>query len=211
MKAGTTDIDPDGVWLQTLSATRQCGGVFWRVERRITGGNPSSNSCQTAPGPACPPAGDANHKVDGSTTARADAGEDQDGGCPGATVTLDGQWYVVHYTGKPRHSPTQWTQTSGDTTVTPEQYATAQNPTFTAPSFRTDLEFTLVVNDGTNPSAPDTVAVAVRPPAPALVDVGGGCTQLHRCPPAPTGTAGPGPGVGQITANWTPGATAFVT
>ena len=37
-------------------------------------------------------------------------------------------------------------------------------PTFTAPSVRTDLEFSLVVSDGTNDSAADTVAVAVRPP-----------------------------------------------
>ena len=55
-----------------------------------------------------------------------------------------------------------WTQTGG--TAVSLSSATAQNPTFTAPSVREDLEFSLVVNDGTNPSAPDAVVVSVRPP-----------------------------------------------
>ena len=54
-----------------------------------------------------------------------------------------------------------WTQTSG-TTVTLSD-AAAQSPTFTAPSVREELVFSLVVNDGTSDSAPDTVTVAVRP------------------------------------------------
>ena len=55
-----------------------------------------------------------------------------------------------------------WTQTSGASVSLSD--AAAQSPTFTAPSAPADLEFSLVVNDGSNDSAPDTVAVTVRPP-----------------------------------------------
>ena len=55
-----------------------------------------------------------------------------------------------------------WTQNSGiDVTLDDDA---AQAARFTAPTLPTDLEFFLVVNDGTNVSAGDKVAVAVRPP-----------------------------------------------
>ena len=93
----------------------------------------------------------------GTVTADAGAGQEV---LTGATVTLDGsgssstiQNAALTYA---------WTQ-SGGPTVTLSS-VTAEMPTFTAPSYRTDLEFQLVVNDGSNDSAPDTVTVAVRPP-----------------------------------------------
>ena len=55
-----------------------------------------------------------------------------------------------------------WTQTGGET-VTLDDAASA-TPSFTAPSVRTDLAFSLAVNDGTHDSPPDTVTVRVRPP-----------------------------------------------
>ena len=58
--------------------------------------------------------------------------------------------------------------------------AAAQSPSFTAPSVRGELEFSLVVNDGENDSAPDAVAVRVRPP---LNPTSAPCEH-----PAPTGT-----------------------
>ena len=310
VKPGTRDIDSDGVWFCSVGALV----VLVEVGANITGGNPSTSDAHRFMFDL-PTTGDASRKVDGSTTATADAGDDQEVGT-GATVTLMGSgsstlgavalvdagqnlpgphaptgtvqggvnqftvtwspsptrpstiwnFYLIFYskagsgteanTGAintsgiaPPHTHTvqnldpglwkvcilhgavsgqpnrgcatitvtaqaasapvftyAWTQTGG-TDVTLSD-ATAQNPTFTAPSFRTDLEFSLTVNDGTNPSAPDTVSVAVRPPATALVDIGGGCTQPS-CPDAPTGTAEPGPGAGQITVNWAPATTAF--
>ena len=96
--------------------------------------------------------------VVGMTTATADAGEDQEVET-GATVTLDGSGSST------LDSPTftyAWTQTSGDTVTLSD--AAAAMPTFTAPSVRTDLVFSLVVNDGNDDSLADTVTVAVRPP-----------------------------------------------
>ena len=156
VQAGTTDIDNDGVWLQTASDAV----VFLESGATLTGGNPSTNNALlTRSGLST--SGDATRKVDGSTTATADAGEDQEV-LTGATVTLDGsgssstiQSATLSY---------QWTQTSGDTvTLDTTNPAT---PTFTAPSLTADpnLEFSLTVNDGNLDSAPDTVQVTVRPP-----------------------------------------------
>ncbi len=123
----------------------------------ITGGNPDSNTAVRTR-VNMPTTGDSGRKVDGTSTATADAGPDQEV-LTGATVTLDGSGSST------LSNPTftyAWTQTSG-VTVTLDD-TTAQMPSFTAPSVRIDLEFSLVVNDGTNPSVGDTVSVAVRPP-----------------------------------------------
>ena len=76
----------------------------------------------------------------------ADAGADQTVET-GATVTLMGG-------GTPGISGASlsyaWTRTGG--TEVSLSSAAAQNPTFTAPSFKDDLEFSLVVNDGSNDS-----------------------------------------------------------
>ena len=93
------------------------------------------------------------------TTATADAGPDQEVQT-GATVTLDGSGSSTTTSGATLTYA--WTQTSGATVTLDD--ATAQMPSFTAPSVRRDLEFSLVVNDGTNASSADTVSVAVRPP-----------------------------------------------
>jgi len=64
-----------------------------------------------------------------------------------------------------------WTQTEG-TTVTLSD-ATAAQPTFTAPDQPSDLTFSLVVNDGTEDSEPDTVTILVMEPnQPPLADAG---------------------------------------
>ena len=49
-----TDLDADGVWLQTLSATAV---VFLESGASITGGNPNTNNCQADQGWVCPPRG----------------------------------------------------------------------------------------------------------------------------------------------------------
>ena len=173
VRPGTADIDADGVWLQTLSDSDNTV-VFLENGATLTGGNPATNNAlRTRAG--LPTTGDTARKVDGATTATADAGADQEVET-GATVTLMGSGSSTTV------NPTftyAWTQTSG-TTVTLSD-ATAQSPTFTAPSLTADpnLEFSLTVHDGNNPSVPDTVAVRVRPPlnpttAPCAHPSGGG-------------------------------------
>ena len=152
------EMDGDGVWLQTASASDDTV-VFLENGATITGGNPATNSAVlTRTG--LPATGDTGRKVDGTATATANAGPDQEVEA-GATVTLDGSGSsttienaTLAYT---------WTQTDDGPKVTLDATSPAM-PTFTAPSVRTDLEFSLVVNDGTNDSVADTVSVAVRPP-----------------------------------------------
>ena len=90
--------------------------------------------------------------------ASAEAGEDREV-LTGASVTLSGSGSST------RSNPTysyRWTQTAG-VSVTLSGANTA-TPSLTAPSVRTDLEFSLVVNDGVADSLADTVTVRVRPP-----------------------------------------------
>ena len=92
----------------------------------------------------------------GSTTAHA--GDDREV-LTGASFTLSGSGTTR------RSNPTwtyRWTQTGGETVTLDD--ATSATPSFTAPPVRTDLVFSLVVNDGAHESAPDTVTVRVRPP-----------------------------------------------
>ena len=147
------DVDPDGVWLQTESATSFNLVVYANGATIKNGTTDAAIALSGLP----PTTGDARHQVSGATSATADAGPDQEV-LTGASVTLDG-------TGSSsRASPTYsyaWTQTDGPTVTLSS--ATAQQPTFTAPAFRTDLVFSLTVNDGVQDSAADTVTVRVRP------------------------------------------------
>ena len=153
---GGTDMDTDGVWLQTASATDNTV-VFLESVATITGGNPDSNTAVRTR-VNMPTTGDAGRKVDGTSTATAHAGPDQEV-MTGTTVALDGSGSSTLANSTFTYA---WTQTGGATVTLDD--ATAQMPSFTAPSVRMDLEFSLVVNDGTNPSVGDSVSVAVRPP-----------------------------------------------
>ena len=149
------DIDPDGVWLQTESATVDFLVAFSNGGTIRTGTTDVKNTRA-----GLPTTGDASRKVDGATSATAAAGPDQEVGF-GASVTLSGSGSSTR-TPTPTTYTYAWTQTGGETVTLSS--ATAQEPTFTAPSVRTDLEFALTVNDGVQDSAADTVTVRVRPP-----------------------------------------------
>ena len=154
----TGDSDPDGVWLQTASASDDTV-VFLENGATLKGGDPAtSNAVRVKSG--LPTSGDASHKVDAVITAVADAGPDQEVET-GSTVTLDGSGSS---TATPGATLTyEWQQTSGTTVRLSD--AAAQQPTFTAPSFRDELEFSLLVEDGgTYTSQADRVTVTVRPP-----------------------------------------------
>ena len=148
--------DADGVWLQTASSSDDTV-VFLENGATITGGNPvTTNAARSLSG--LPTSGDASHKVDAVITSGADAGRNQEVES-GATVTLDGSRSVSFTPGATLTYA--WTQTSGTTVELSD--ATAQQPTFTAPSVRDELVFSLVVDDGgPNPSLPDEVTVSVR-------------------------------------------------
>ena len=148
--------DADGVWLQTASASDDTV-VFLENGATITGGDPvTTNAGRSLSG--LPTSGNASHKVDAVITSGADAGRNQEVES-GATVTLDGSRSVTFRSGATLTYA--WTQTSGATVELSD--ATAQQPTFTAPSHRDELVFSLVVDDGgSNPSLPDEVTVTVR-------------------------------------------------
>jgi len=96
----------------------------------------------------------------------ADAGSDQTV-ASAATVTLDGSGSSDADAGDTLSYA--WTQSSGTTVALSS--ATAQQPTFTAPTLNVGdadavLVFSLVVNDSTVNSAADTVTITVAAPAP---------------------------------------------
>ncbi len=147
------DTDADGVWLQTASGS-DATVVF--LANGATLRNGTTDVVRTRSG--LPTAGDAGRKVDGSTSATADAGADRTVET-GSTVTLSGSGSST------RANPTYgyaWTQTGGVSATLDD--AASATPSFTAPSVREDLVFSLVVNDGTDDSVADTVTVRVRPP-----------------------------------------------
>lgn len=94
------------------------------------------------------------------TPPTADAGPDQTGIEPFATVTLDGTG-----SSDPDSDPITyaWTQTAGPTVTLSS--STASKPTFTAPAAieGATLTFSLVVNDGTSDSVADTVTITILP------------------------------------------------
>ena len=122
------DMDADGVWLQTASVADSTI-VFLESGATITGGNPATNSALLHK-TGLPTTGDASRKVDGSTTATADAGEDQEA-VYGATVTLDGSGTSTLANPSFTYA---WTQTGGTSVALSS--GTAQRPTFTAPSVK---------------------------------------------------------------------------
>ena len=147
------DTDADGVWVQTASAA-DATVVF--LANGATLRNGTTDVVRTRGG--LPTTGDAGRKVDGSTSATADAGEDREA-VSGATVTLSGSGSSTR--ANPSYSY-RWSQSGGpDVTLSGANTAT---PSFTAPALRSELVFSLVVNDGTFDSVADTVTVRVRPP-----------------------------------------------
>lgn len=92
-------------------------------------------------------------------TPTADAGVNQAGLNVGDTVTLDGSG-----SSDPNSLPLtyQWIQTSGASVTLSD--ATSVSPTFTAPSLAVDetLTFSLVVNNGSEDSAADTVDIGIQ-------------------------------------------------
>ncbi|WP_235679406.1 autotransporter outer membrane beta-barrel domain-containing protein [Aquibium microcysteis] len=103
-----------------------------------------------------------------NTRPVASAGTGLRGVLPGAFVSLDGSGSGDEDGDDLTYL---WTQTDG-TTVTLSD-ATAAQPTFTAPDQPSDLTFSLVVNDGTEDSEPDTVTISVMESnQPPLADAG---------------------------------------
>lgn len=99
----------------------------------------------------------------------ADAGLDQSGINAGDTVTLDGSGSSDPNSLSLTY---QWTQIGGASVTLSDN--TAQSPTFTAPSLATGetLTFRLIVSNGTESSAPDSVDIGVlADSAPQSFDV----------------------------------------
>jgi len=100
-----------------------------------------------------------------NTAPTANAGPDQTVAAA-ASVTLDGSGSSDPDAGQTLTYA--WTQTSGTSVVLSD--STAQSPSFTAPTLAIGdadaiLTFSLVVNDGVEPSLADTVTVTVTAPA----------------------------------------------
>ena len=131
-----------GSHVETVSGLAR-GTTYWVAMKRTVSG-----TTDWAPWKAVTTAG----------SATVSAGPDREV-LTGAAVTLAGSGSST------LSNPTltyAWTQTGGETVTL--SGATTAAPSFTAPAVRTDLEFSLTVNDGTHDSPPDTVTVRVRPP-----------------------------------------------
>ena len=151
-----------GSYRGTFIGSTQRSHTFSELDRsktydvRIRGDRVAGGSVQV---------GDAAEARNVAAGAFADAGYDEKVG-EGERVTLDGTRSRTPRTGATLTYA--WTQTGGPTVTLDD--ATAARPAFVAPSVSspTDLTFSLVVNDGTNTSAPDTVTVTVTPIATFL-------------------------------------------
>jgi len=93
----------------------------------------------------------------GSLTPVANAGPDQTV-TPGSSVFLDGSASVSRRPGALYYS---WSQTSGP--IASLSDGSSVRPSFTAPQTASVLVFSLVVNDGVESSAPDSVTISVSP------------------------------------------------
>ena len=168
------DMDPDGVWVQTESAIAHNLVVRAKGATIRNGATDAGNILADLP-----TTGDAGRKVDGSTTATAAAGDDREV-LTGASVTLAGSGSSTRTGATLTYA---WTQTAGETVALDDAASAA--PSFTAPSVRTDLVFSLTVNDGTHDSVADAVTVRVRPPAnPSSAPC------VHPAPPGASFTGG---------------------
>ncbi len=172
------DIDADGVWVQHKSATEN-EVVFLANGATLEGGNPDTNNAGLTRRHRLGTTGDPSQKVDGTTTATADAGADRTV-LFGTEVTLNGGGSSSENEGA--SLTYAWNQLSGEP-VTLSGANTAK-PSFTAPTVRTDLVFQLVVNDGAYDSGPDTVTIVVRAPLnpsspPCAHPAGGGKAQYN--------------------------------
>ena len=132
---GGTDMDTDGVWLQTASATDNTVGVPGERgdhHRRAT----RPPTTPSAPGRICPPPATPaarwttrlRRRRTRAPTRRCKQGQRSPLDGSGSSSTTSGATLTY-----------AWTQTSGATVTLDD--TTAQMPSFTAPSVRRDLEF----------------------------------------------------------------------
>ena len=180
--------DPDGedndlthAWRQTLGATVELSGADTATPSFIAPATADTLVFELVVNDGKDDSEPDVVTVTVNTPPVAEAGDAQ-AVSAGATVTLDGS--ASH---DPDGDDLQylWTPPSGLTTFSGP---TAVDPSFTAPSTPGVLAFELIVNDGKEDSAPDTVTVTVEPPTGRLTAApnpspDGNYTVSHSSPP----------------------------